>query len=55
MPEWRVQRKAIVWQEVIVEADNEAQAREIGYERLQEQEGYQVAFNWTDDMWSSDK
>jgi hypothetical protein len=55
MREYRIQRKAIVWHEVIIEADNEAQALEIGYNKLEQDEGYEVSFEWQEDMWSSDK
>lgn len=50
MSEFRIQRKAEVWYETTVEADNEEEAIEIAdFSYLNE-----AGFEWTDDYWSEE-
>jgi hypothetical protein len=53
MPEYRVQQQATVYYEVVVEADTEDQAREIGVEKIFNGDGYEAdgSFEWQDDTW----
>ena len=50
---YKVQQRAEVWQEVIVEADSREQALAIGTESLMEGEGTDVddLFEWQDDIY----
>jgi hypothetical protein len=56
MPTYRVQQQATVYYEVIVEADTEEKAREIGVEKILDGDGYEAdgSFEWQDDTWSEE-
>lgn len=53
MPEYRVQQMATVWYEVVIEADNEDEAIELGLDSLARGNGYEASgsFEFQDETW----
>ena len=53
MAMYRVQQKATVWYEVVIEADNEDEALEFGIEALSDGDGFEASgsFMWQEDYW----
>jgi hypothetical protein len=53
MATYRVQQAAVTYYEIIVEADNQDEALELGMTELMNDEGYEVdgSFEWQDDTW----
>lgn len=56
MPEYRVQQMATVWYEVVIEADNEDEAIELGLDSLARGNGYEASgsFEFQDETWAEE-